>query len=143
MKCVALNFLNLINFPVADRATQPDFPTFTPGSPTTTLPTTTTQPLVTDLVASTLYKSTICLGNQTTITIPNNFKLFPLSIFYGVTSDNTCKTSASDCKVPTQLTCSLQGSCTISFYNDVNVPECGVTAIARYIGIEYRFIPSN
>ena len=126
---------------VADRNTQIDCPTDTPGSPTTTTPTTTTPPLIQDLFASTLNKATVCLGNQTTIQIPNNFKLYPINVFYGVTTDNTCRTTANDCKVPTQLQCSLQGSCTISLYNDVPVAECGNTAIANYIGIEYRFIP--
>lgn len=130
-------------FQVADRNTQPDCPTNIPGSPTTTLPTTTTAPLVQDLQASKLNKVTVCLGNETTIQIPSNFQLYPLKVSYGVSSDNTCKTSTNDCKIPAQLTCSLKGSCTISLYNDVPLSECGSTAIANYIEVEYRFVPCN
>jgi hypothetical protein len=131
-----------VYYEFADRSTQPDCPSFTPGSPTTTQPTTTTPQLVFDLAASPLYKAYACLGNQTTITVPNNFKLYPLNVYYGV-SNGTCKISAQDCRSPAPLTCPLQGSCTFSLYNDVTVPDCNERLIATYIGVEYRFIPCN
>lgn len=136
-------FISLI---VHERNAQPDCPTFTPAF-TTTLPTTTTPQVVFDLVASPLYKSYTCLGNQTTILIPNDYQLFPLRVYYGVSKDYyTCKiNSATDCQSPAQLTCSLQGSCTISLYNDIPISGCSDSSlsIANYIGLEYRFIPCN
>ena len=99
--------------------------------------------MVSDLSGSPLYKAFACLGNQTTIQIPNNLRLYPLNVYYGVSKTSGCQISLSDCKSPAQLQCSLQGSCTVSLYNDIPVPDCGTTSIASYIGIEYRFIPRN
>ena len=53
----------------------------------------------------------------------------------------TCQIGQQDCRAPAQLQCSLQGSCFISLYNNIPVPDCGDTATASYIGFEYRFIP--
>lgn len=46
-----------------------------------------------------------------------------------------------DCRAPAQLLCSLQDTCSVSFFNDINVADCG-DKLADYLAIEYRFIPS-
>ena len=152
----------LFDIEVADRSTQPDCPTFTPETPSTTLPyvtlpgspnstittttstttTTTTPKVIYDLAASKILSSYACLGNRTTIKIPNDFQLYPLNVYYGVSINGTCKINSKDCRSPAELTCSQRDtSCTISLYNDVPVPDCGDEAIASYIAIEYRFVP--
>ena len=105
------------------------------------MPTTTTPPLVQDLSGSKLFKTYVCLGNQTTIQIPTNLRLYPLDVYYGVSKSGRCEIGAQDCRAPAQLQCSLQGSCFLSLYNNIPVPDCGETATAQYIGFEYRFIP--
>ena len=108
------------------------------------MPTTTTPQVIFDLAASNIYKSYACLGNQTTINIPNNFKLYPLNVYYGISKDGTCKINSKDCQSPAQLTCSLRATtCTISLFNDVPIPDCGDLAIANYIAVEYRLVPCN
>ena len=59
-----------------------------------TAPPTTTKPpaFINDMIASGIYKLTACKGETKTITIPANFQLFPLNVYYGVTSDGTCNT---------------------------------------------------
>lgn len=48
--------------------------------------------------------------------------------------------SPQNCKQPAQLQCSLQGTCTVSFYADIILADC-TGKLAHYLGVEYRFIP--
>jgi hypothetical protein len=48
--------------------------------------------------------------------------------------------SPQDCRAPATLICPSQGTCRISFLQNIFVPDCGLR-LANYVGLEYRFIP--
>ena len=126
-----------------ERRTQPNCPTDIPNLPTTQAPTsrTTVPASISNSVASSLIKDNVCRGNEITIDIPENFVLFPINWYYGITPDETCNTiSPQNCKTPAQFTCSTTGSCKVSLLNNVPLAECN-GEFASYIGLEYRFIP--
>lgn len=78
---------------VVDRSTQPSCPTATPAPPTippSTTRTTTAAPLVNNVAASGLFKTFICKGSSRTIEIPNNYRLFIINSYYGVTLNGSC-----------------------------------------------------
>ena len=77
-------------FLVSDRSEQPDCPTNTPASPSTPVITTTKKPEVADLVASDFQKTYVCIGEQKTIIIPDNYYLFPTDVYYGSSSGLAC-----------------------------------------------------
>jgi hypothetical protein len=144
-------------FQVYDRSEQPDCPTNAPASPTTPgVITPTTKPQIIDLVASDFQKTYVCIGEQKTIIIPDNYFLFPTDVYYGSASGLECIVKYrfikkfififkyfvplyrdDDCRVPAELNCAIQGSCTIELLSDV--PAC--LSSATYYGVEYRFVP--
>jgi hypothetical protein len=79
-----------IYYEFVDRSTQPDCITGTPAFPTTQPPTTTTPQVVFDLSARPVNKTIICRGSEATITVPKNYTLFPIDLYYGV-SPGQCK----------------------------------------------------
>lgn len=91
-------FWNRIFFQAVDRSTQPGCSTEIPASPTPgtipTAPATTPKPpaFVTNMIASGLFKLTACKDKEETISIPVNYQLYPLQVYYGVTFDGTCNT---------------------------------------------------
>jgi hypothetical protein len=95
-----------------DRSTQPNCPTELPTTTTstTTLTTTTvtttttsaqsitpmtpsTKPLIPDLAASGIQNDFVCYGNHKTLTVPDQYNLFAINYFYGVSADGSCKQS--------------------------------------------------
>ena len=62
----------------------------TPAPPDQTSLTTFT-PQVLDIQATQISKLYVCKGNGTIIERKENFIIFPISFFYGVTSDETCE----------------------------------------------------
>ena len=77
-----------------DRSTQPNCPTYLPTTTTTQAFITTTpstKPLIVDLVASEIQDDFVCLGDRKTINVPNQYNLFVINYFYGVSSDGSCK----------------------------------------------------
>ena len=90
LKLLYKKIVKFIFFLVTDRSDQPDCATGTPGSPTTTQPTTTLPPAVTDISASGYKSVYVCRGNTTTIQIPYNYQLFPINVFYGVAPNGQC-----------------------------------------------------
>ena len=73
--------------------------------------------------------------------VPRNFSLFPVDIFYGVTTDGLCNSiSATDCKSPAQITCLPNADCKIQLYNDITINDCAGRK-ADYISFEYRLLP--
>lgn len=59
-------------------------------SPTTTQTTTTQRPAVVDLMASKVSNLYVCRGNSTRLQIPKDYNLYPMNVYYGVTSTQTC-----------------------------------------------------
>jgi hypothetical protein len=133
--------LNILFLKVSDRSEQPDCLTGTPGFPTTPTTTTTPRPIIFDLAARPTTKINVCRGTENTIIVPGNYSLFPVDIYYGVTTNGLCSSiSASDCKSPAQITCLPNGDCKIQLYNDIIINDCNGRK-ADYISFEYRLLP--
>jgi hypothetical protein len=79
-----------IYYEFVDRSTQPDCPTGSPTTPSTTLLTTTTPQMIFDLAASSFNRTNICRGSSVTIQIPNNYNLFPIDAYYAASSSGLC-----------------------------------------------------
>ncbi len=78
-------------FEFIDRSTQPNCPTELPTTVRPTPSTQSTRPAVNDLVAMDIQKENICKGNKKTLTVPPEFNLFVIDLFYGVSSDGSCE----------------------------------------------------
>lgn len=71
---------------------EPDCIIGTPSVPTISTSVMSTSVPIINSMASTVYKNYVCRGNETIIKIPSQYFLFAIDVYYGVTSDNTCKT---------------------------------------------------
>ena len=134
----------ILNNLVVDRSLQPSCSTATPLPPTTqptTTATTTPRPLVNNLAATGIFTATACKGQSSSITIPIDYQLYPINIYYGVTPNNTCTSiSLQNCRSPATLTCQLQGTCTFSLLTDIVLADCD-NKVANYIRVDYRLLP--
>ena len=74
-----------------DRSSEPSCPTDLPTTSRETPQPGSTIPTITDLIASEIQKDLICKGERKTINVPSNFKIFIINLFYGISSDGTCK----------------------------------------------------
>ncbi len=79
-----------IYYETSRRNSQPNCPTGTPAPPVTGI-VTTNKPEVLDLQATEIAKLYVCKGNEKVIERKQNYILFPIDFYYGVTVDGTCE----------------------------------------------------